>query len=58
MPLAYAYDRRGRQTTITQGSATTTDAFDNANDLLSETYSGGTLAGDEPWRPPGVHFRE
>ncbi|HWV99693.1 MAG TPA: hypothetical protein VNZ64_08385 [Candidatus Acidoferrum sp.] len=32
-------------TAITQGGATTTDSFDNANDLLSETYSGGTLAG-------------
>ncbi|HWV99695.1 MAG TPA: RHS repeat-associated core domain-containing protein [Candidatus Acidoferrum sp.] len=43
--LVYTYDRRGRQSTITQGSATATDSFDNANDLLTENYSGGTLAG-------------
>ncbi len=43
--LTYGYDRRGRQTSVTQGSATTTLSFNDANQLLSESYTSGTLAG-------------
>src|SRR5439155_559753 len=39
------WDRRGRQKTITQGSMTTTLEYNNVGQLLSESYSGGTLAG-------------
>jgi RHS repeat-associated protein len=41
----FYYDSRGRQTNIVQGSATTTRFYNDAGDLLSETYSGGTLGG-------------
>ena len=43
--LAYTRDRLGRQTAITCGSTTTSFAYDLANDVLSESYSGGTLGG-------------
>src|SRR6266511_4568916 len=43
--LTYAYDRRGRQKTVTQGSATTSLTYNDANQLLTEGYSGGTLSG-------------
>ncbi|HEV2208262.1 MAG TPA: RHS repeat-associated core domain-containing protein [Verrucomicrobiae bacterium] len=43
--LAYGYDRRGRQTTNSVGSAEVILAYDNANNLLSETNVSGTLAG-------------
>jgi len=43
--VTYAYDRRERQTTVGQGAITTTRAFDDAGDLLSEYYSGGPLSG-------------
>ena len=43
--VAYGFDRRGRQTTITQGSITTTRTLDDAGNLLSESYSGGPLSG-------------
>ena len=43
--MTYGLDRRGRQTQITQGSITTTRAFDDAGNLLSESYSGGPLDG-------------
>jgi RHS repeat-associated protein len=43
--VTYGYDRRGRQNSVTQGSITTTRAFDDAGDLLSESYSGGPLSG-------------
>src|SRR6266568_1480231 len=43
--LSYGYDRRGRQSAITQGSATTTRLYDDASDLLSESYAGGSLNG-------------
>ncbi len=43
--ISYGYDRSGRQSTITQGSATSTRLYDDASDLLSESYSGGSLNG-------------
>ena len=43
--VTYAYDRRGRQTRVTQGSITTTRSNDDAGDLLAEAYSGGPLSG-------------
>jgi len=43
--ISYSYDRRGRQITITQGSATTTRVYDDAGNVLSESYSGGSLSG-------------
>jgi len=43
--IGYGYDRRGRQSAITQGSATTTRLYDDAGDLLSESYAGGWLNG-------------
>ena len=43
--IGYSYDRRGRQAAITQGSTTTTRAYDNPGNLLSESYSGGPLNG-------------
>jgi len=39
------YDRRGRQTTNTQGSIATTRAYNDAGVLLTESYSGGPLNG-------------
>ncbi len=41
----YTYDRRGRAKTITQGATTTTLAFNDVNEPLTEAYTGGTLAG-------------
>ncbi len=41
----YAYDRRGRQKTLTRGGTTTTLTYNDANQLLTESYSGGTLGG-------------
>ena len=43
--VTYAYDRRGRQTSVTQGSITTTRAYDDAGNLLAEACSGGPLGG-------------
>jgi len=43
--LALGHDRRGRQTTIQQGNMTTVRTFDDAGNLLTETYSGGPLHG-------------
>ena len=43
--VSYAYDRRGRQKTIVQGSATTALTYNDANEVLTETYTGGTLNG-------------
>jgi RHS repeat-associated protein len=39
------YDRRGRATTVTNGTAVCTLAYTDANQLLIETNSAGTLAG-------------
>jgi RHS repeat-associated protein len=43
--VAYNYDRRGRQTTVTNGLAVCSLAYDDAGNLLSEAYSGGPLDG-------------
>ena len=43
--LAYTYDRRGRQKTVVQGLTTSTLAYNDANQLLSEIFAGGTLDG-------------
>jgi RHS repeat-associated protein len=39
------FDRLGRQSTIACGGMTNTMAYNTANQLLSETFTGGTLAG-------------
>ena len=43
--VAMVYDRRGRASTVTNGSAVCSYAYNDANQLLSETNSAGTLAG-------------
>gem|GEM_PF-646300 len=44
--VAYGYDRRGRQTSVTVGgSMTTTLDYNDAGNLLNESYSGGPLDG-------------
>jgi RHS repeat-associated protein len=43
--VGYGYDRRGRQTTVTQGGNTTTRYYLDAGLSLGESYSGGTLGG-------------
>jgi len=44
--IAYTYDRRGRQTqVVVGGAATTAFTYNNANHVLSESYTGGDLAG-------------
>ena len=43
--VGYTYDRRGRQKTVTQGSAVTTLTYNDANEVLTEGYTGGTLNG-------------
>jgi RHS repeat-associated protein len=43
--ITYTYDRLGRQATIVQNGMTATFAYNTANEPLSESYSGGTLAG-------------
>src|SRR6266516_4651044 len=43
--VAMVYDRRGRATTVTNGTAVCTLAYTDANQLLNETNSAGTLAG-------------
>jgi RHS repeat-associated protein len=43
--LAYGLDRRGRQTSITQGSITTSRTLDDAGNLVIESYSGSFLDG-------------
>ena len=40
-----AFDRRGRQTAITNGSAVCSLALDDVGNLLSESYTGGSLDG-------------
>lgn len=47
-PVSYSYDRRGRQTTVIRNSITTTLGYNDANQLISESYAGypgGTLSG-------------
>ena len=43
--VANAYDRRGRQTAITQGSITTSRLYNDAGQMTKESYSGGPLNG-------------
>ena len=43
--VAYGYDRRGRQTVVTNGTAICTLTYNDASQLLMETNSGGTLNG-------------
>ena len=40
-----AYDRLGRVASIIRNGITTTMAYNTANELLSESFSGGTLSG-------------
>jgi RHS repeat-associated protein len=40
-----AYDRLGRKSSVVSGATTTSFVYDLANDVLSETNSGGTLTG-------------
>ncbi len=43
---AYGYDRRGRQTTVTNGGALWINrTFNDAGNLLTESYAAGPLAG-------------
>jgi RHS repeat-associated protein len=43
--VTYTYDRRGRQATVVRNSITTSLSFNEADRVLTESYSGGTLAG-------------
>lgn len=43
--VTYSYDRMGRMSSVDRDSITTTFAHDLANDVLSESYSGGILDG-------------
>lgn len=43
--VTYAYDRQGRQNTIVCNGMTDTLAYNLANELLVESFSGGTLNG-------------
>ncbi|MCL5096851.1 MAG: RHS repeat-associated core domain-containing protein, partial [Candidatus Omnitrophica bacterium] len=43
--VTYGYDRVGRRQTITRNSISTTLSYNEANQLLSESFSGGTLNG-------------
>src|SRR5213078_1835158 len=41
---AYAYDRLGRLSSCTRNSLTDTRTYNNVNELLSESFYGGTLS--------------
>jgi RHS repeat-associated protein len=43
--VSFGFDRRGRQTAVTQGGTAITRSFDDAGNLLGESYSGGMLGG-------------
>ena len=43
--VTYTYDRRGRRATAVCNSITTTYTYNDADQPLTESYSGGTLAG-------------
>ncbi|NLH72829.1 MAG: RHS repeat protein, partial [Verrucomicrobia bacterium] len=43
--VSYTYDRRGRRLTAICNGITTTLTYNDANQPLTESYSGGTLAG-------------
>jgi YD repeat-containing protein len=57
--VTFVYDRRGRQTGITQGGASTSQLFNDAGQLLSQTArvppleNQGLLPGAGPWVFPG-----
>ncbi len=41
--IGYGYDRRGRQTAVTNGTVVCTLTYNDQNQILSESYSGGPL---------------
>jgi RHS repeat-associated protein len=43
--VVYTYDRLGRQATIARNGITNTLAYNDANEVQSESYNGGTLDG-------------
>jgi RHS repeat-associated protein len=43
--ISFGYDRRGRQTGVTNGTAVTSLNYNDAGQLLTETNTAGTLAG-------------
>jgi len=43
--VTYTYDRRGRPATTIRNSITTTFTYNDASQLLTEAYTGGTLNG-------------
>jgi len=43
--VGYAFDRLGRQTAVTNGATVTAYTYDDANNQLTESYTGGVLAG-------------
>jgi hypothetical protein len=43
--IAFSYDRLGRQAAAVQNGMTAAMAYNTANELLSESFSGGTLSG-------------
>lgn len=43
--ISLNYDRRGRLDTVTQGSVTETLAYDDAGNLLADSFAGGPLSG-------------
>ena len=43
--LSYGFDRLGRQSAVTNGTAICSLAYNDASQPLSETWSGGTLGG-------------
>jgi len=42
--VGYTYDRRGRRTTVTCNGVTTSLGYNDADQALTEAYTGGTLA--------------
>jgi RHS repeat-associated protein len=44
-PVGYSYDRLGRRLTATNGATSCSYVYDDAGDVVSESYSGGPLSG-------------
>src|SRR5205814_1079136 len=44
-PIIFSLDRRGRQTAVTNGNSASTFGYNDAGQLLSESYFGGILGG-------------
>ena len=42
--VSYSYDRRGRRSSVSRNSITTSLTYNDADETLTESYSGGTLA--------------